>query len=121
MLITYGKVDIRNNSVVANLSKDFSDYYRSLIPKYIQYNPQYYRPHITIIRNFENPKNSYYKIFLNKIITIYYSNDLQFDNPYYYFNCWSNNISDIRIGSGLSKYRKNNSYHITIGNIKCIK
>ena len=115
---TFAHVVSNKPKIVAELSKDFGDYYFSLIPKYYYANRQKHSVHVTIVRSFEVVPDNLWKSFSDKIV-IYYDPTIIFGIPYFYLNCWSKDIINIRRELGLSKYRfERSSYHITIGNTK---
>lgn len=109
------KIESYERYSVAYVDPELTRYYLSLVPKYFCANSQAYPAHVTIIRPFEKP-NGYIHTAKNCIIE--YNNEIQFDGIYFYLNCWSKEISEIRIKSGLQEYRFNDCFHITIGNVK---
>lgn len=116
---TSGAVQYRGLSCVLELSKDFGDYYYSLIPKYKNAHKQKYNAHVTIVREFEQRNNLFSKgIYQNYIFHIDYSPDIWYASPYFFLECWSPQIEDLRGLYGLRPYRFDDCYHITIGNTK---
>ena len=121
MCRTTAIIKCQQPKIIAEFSKDFGNYYFSLIPKYYYANRQKYNTHVTIVRGFEKPK--IWKDFLDingTTIDIFYSPIILYIEPYFFMNCWSKQIINIRRELGLSKYRfnKQQSYHISIGNTK---
>lgn len=121
IIFSNARISYQNSWCIALIDKVIVDYYYSMIPKWYNKKRQKYDPHITVCRLFEfegiNKEKWLYRN--NEIICFYYSPIIQFVSPYFYMNCWSYAISDIRIKLGLPKYRLNyNSYHFSIGNIK---
>lgn len=116
---TNGIVQYRGLSCILELSKDFGDYYYSLIPKYKNAQKQKYLPHVTIVREFES-RNSFfdYKLNENQKFCIDYSPQIWYAHPYFFLECWSPQIEQLRVDYGLRPYRFNDCYHITIGNTK---
>lgn len=102
---------------VVEIGYEFSNYYRSLLPKYLKVQPSKYPAHITVVRkNLEKATNWGY---LDKCqIKFDYEPIIKYDSPYYFIDCWSDQISEIRQYLGLPKYRMYGCYHITIGNTK---
>lgn len=120
------------NWIVAYVDKDIATYYRSLVPKAKYIQPPMYDPHITIVRkDIENieliekaplglintPMHvGYYDGYL---CSIEYDSNIKTDGVYYWLDCWSKSIGDIRESLGLSRFRDGfDRYHITIGNTK---
>ena|SRR5690606_16840890 len=119
MIRISAKIEVRENSIVANLSHDFGRYYLSLLPKYLKVNGQRYTPHITIVRSFECPNKTKWVSYNEQLITVVYEPLIKFDGTYYFLDCYSEEISRIRLEQGLERYRMYECYHITIGNTKC--
>lgn len=116
---TRGTVQYRGLSCVLELSKDFGDYYYSLIPKYKNAHKQKYNAHVTIVREFEQRNNLFSKeIYKNHIFYIDYSSYIWNVSPYFFLKCWSPQIEYLRAFYGLRPYRFGDCYHITIGNTK---
>ena len=96
-------------------------YYQSLLPKWKGFQPQLYKPHITVIRaKFEHTAQwGFLKVFNNTVVTYQYDTELKEDSTYYYLEAWSYAIGGIRALAGLPQYREGRKcYHITIGNKK---
>lgn len=110
-----------NIKVVANVDENLVEYYRSLIPKCIDYQIPKAKPHITIVReNVEKPTNFrvWNKYGLKKL-DFQYDGVLHFSETYIWMNVRSETIRQIRLELGLPAYRFGNQlYHITIGNFK---
>ena len=112
--------------VIAIIDQGISDYYRSLIPKYYQVQPQKYGAHITIVRtDKESPKQlAAWGKYQGQSISFEYSPEIHFDGSYWYLNVRSQQIGDIREELGLPRFRfqelssKDGCYHISIGNNK---
>ena len=121
-LINYGP-GIR---VIATIDQGISDFYRNLIPKYYQVQPQKYSAHITIVRtDKESPKKlEFWNKYQGEKLSFEYSPKIHFDGSYWYLNVWSQQIGDIREELGLPRFRfqemssKDGCYHISIGNSK---
>lgn len=112
--------------VVVWVSPDLASYYRSLIPKAWDVQPQKYLPHITVIRpKYEKVKNfSAWKKHEGRLIQFDYENIVRFDGTYFYLDAQSEEIGDVREELGLTRFRltelgaERKCYHITIGNVK---
>ncbi len=120
MILVNAVVKYYNSYCVAYLPKDFSSYYLGLVPKAWYANVQRYDPHVTICRKLiESPSYNNWRYRDNEVISISYSPILQTDGTYYFFDCYSDDILDIRNKLNLPSYRVGyNSYHVTIGNSK---
>lgn len=118
-MVIEGTVKYRSNSCVLEFCKDFGAYYYALIPKYKNAQRQKYLAHVTIVREFEKPNDWFrFKLFEDERFSIDYSPNICYKFPYYYLECQSPEIEMLRLFYGLSPYRINNCYHITIGNVK---
>lgn len=103
-----------------NFGQDFINYYFSLIPFYERAQRQRYEAHITVVRVFESPNLDLWGKYEGEIIPFEYLPLIKFDGTYYYLDAYSNRVGDIREELGLPRFRMNDSYHITIGNIKYV-
>ena len=105
---------------VANVDEGLADYYRSFIPKYINYNIPKAKPHITIVReNVEKPENFrvWNKYGLQKI-RFEYDGVLHHSDTYIWMDAWSRDIEEIRLELGLPRHRFGSQFHITVANFK---
>lgn len=103
------------------IDQGISDFYRWLIPKYKNVKTQRHRAHITLVRSFEKPNyhfENFKKYSKYKTIKFFYSPYIYNDDKYYYLNCISPEIENIRTILGLPVFRFENCYHITLGNTK---
>lgn len=108
--------------------QDLSDYYRTLIPKYKKVVRQKYHAHITVVRIYgEHPTNlDFWEVHANKRFSFYYSNTIHESTNYYWLNCFSKDLENVRQELGLRNdfiphpapdgFKK--YFHITIGNKK---
>jgi len=118
-MVICGTVKYRGNSCILELCEDFGAYYYALIPKYKNAQRQRYRAHVTIVREFEKPNKQFdIKPCEGDIFYLDYSPNICYSYPYYFLECQSKPIEDLRILFGLEPHRLNNCYHITIGNVK---
>lgn len=121
-------VKYENHKVYALVDQQISDYYRSLIPKYIYVQPQRYKAHITIVRSGKErvPNMIFWGKYEGVIINFEYNSEIKSDLRYFWLDVFSNDIGNIREELGLERFRndlafggiKRTSYHITIGNKK---
>lgn len=116
-----------NNRLVLNIDPDIVRYYYSLLPKYLNVQRQYHKPHITICRTgIEKPALDVSN-FDGLTASFLYSNIIDRDNRYFWLNCWSRELEEIRTVLGLTIASRitipplghMKTFHITIGNIKC--
>ncbi len=101
-------------------------YYRSLIPKWIDTNPQKYDAHISVVRN-ETPINlDLWGKYEGEMIEFTYANHVYNNQTYWWLNVFSKRLEDIRVELGLpvsSQYTLPPSgwikcFHLTLGNSK---
>lgn len=125
--LQYNKID-SDFGVSLIVPQDLSDYYRTLIPKYKKVVRQKYHAHITVVRIYgEKPTNlNSWGVHANKKFTFYYSNTIEDSPNYYWLNCFSKDLENIRQELGLKNdFFKDKApcdfkkyFHITIGNKK---
>ena len=114
-----GFVLYKGGTCTLEVPRDFGPFYRYLIPRYMGAHPNKYPPHITIVREWERHNEE----FLNRpyegyIFSFEYSGKIHFDGTYFYLKCRSQMIKQMREEFGLIPYRKDNCYHLTVGNNK---
>jgi hypothetical protein len=118
---------VDNSLIKVNIEVDPSivNYYRNLVPKYINLNKTKYTPHITVIRNELINNYDILNKYNNKEIEFYYDGIVRNDNVYYWLRAFSVELSYIRYELGLKIYDdiamapdRFPSFHITIGNLK---
>ena len=115
-IVNYAK----DGSVFLSIEQDISDYYMSLIPKYIWTQPTKYPAHITIVRGgVEKPNFLRWGLDNGAVYSYTYSPEINKDGKYFYLNAFSLEIGLLRNSLGLEEFRKGfKEYHITIGRIK---
>jgi hypothetical protein len=115
-ILHYGP-DIR---AIVTVDQSIVSFYKALIPKYYNVERQRYNAHITVIRfGIEIPKYmAYFGKYEGEEINFEYDTQIRFDGKYYYLQVYSKRIENIRLELGLPKFRRDNCYHITIGNNK---
>lgn len=114
----FGSVE---RKITLELGRDFSDYYRSLIPKCIKTQKQAYPAHITIVRGGLEPiKNmDYWGKYEGKEIYFYYFLSLRYYYNVYCLDVFCKEFCDIRVELGLPEYRIGyKRFHVTIANDK---
>jgi hypothetical protein len=114
--------------VSVSVDQGISEFYRSLIPKYLPSNRQKYPAHITVVRiHKEKPKNmgSWGK-YEGKKINFQYSSYVHDGSVYWWLNAFSVELEEIRRELGLpvtSEYTRPpegfiKCFHITLSNKK---
>lgn len=120
LLTSYGILSYGVNRVTLELGWDFGNFYYSLLPKSLGVNKQKYSAHITVIRCVVEgyPKE---RLFDGEKVEFSYGPEVFFDQKYYYLNCHSERIGDMRELLGYTRFRFMDGlrcYHIAIGNVK---
>jgi len=111
--------------VVAWLDPEIMNYYYRLIPKCKYATKQRHPTHVTVIRDrWELPINdSAWKKYDGKMVYIEYASGIQYKDPYFFLNAYSDDLVNLRLELGLPAYRitpfmEFDSFHITIANTK---
>lgn len=121
MYETQGIIEVSPQKIVVKIDKGITDYYYSLIPLSFVARKPLYSAKITVVRSFPIEKFAYElgRQFDGRTISVEYDGCLQYSQPYFYLNCWSKEIGEIRKELGLPEFRNGfKNYHITIGNVK---
>lgn len=115
-----GKLRFGNTNVVVDIPKGIVEYYYALIPKAWPKARQMYNGHITVVRTgIETWPKSLTSIFDGREVEFVYEPVVRYSQPYYFLNCYSDDIGRIRQSLGLTYYRGSfDCYHITIANTK---
>lgn len=105
--------------LVLNVDQQIADFYRSLIPKWFDVNPQKYPAHVSIVRR-EIPLNmDFWQKYEGQEVEFQYSPRIMEDETYYWLDVQSERLQEIREELGLKRFPPwRNLYHITIGNKK---
>lgn len=110
--------------LVVLVDPELHRFFRSLVPKQYVCQPQRYPPHITVVRG-EKPLTDAWLKHQGQAVTFDYDSYLHHDEVYWWFNCHSPHLLNIRIELGLpSSYRLTrppdgtDCFHSTIGNSK---
>jgi len=104
------------------------NYYRSLVPRYINLNPQAFPPHISVVRKEMPPNLDLWGKHEGEEIKFAYSNIVHHGKVYYWLNAFSQRLEEIRLELGLpvsTQYTRppetyTKCWHITQGNTKQI-
>lgn len=112
------------HKLVANVDKELARYYRSLIPAYCRPAPQMFSAHISVVRKITPINLEKWGLYEDRTITFSYSHEVENDNRYWWLNCYSKELEEIRLELGLALYKPardvdfRQTFHITIGNTK---
>lgn len=112
-----GTVKTYSNWILCYIDEEIARYYRSLIPKYYNVKPPRELAHISIVRPFEWPDRPFSQFDGDKVDIQYYL-PIRRDATYFWLDCMSDDIRNIRRKLGLQDYLKNDCFHITLGNLK---
>ena len=113
------------NKLIVEIDPEITRFYRSLVPKYIQFNLPKYPPHISVVRK-EVPNPTNWKKYEGQIAEFYYLPQIHQSQNYLWLNAFSLQLESIRLELDLvvnSPYFTpppgfNKTFHITIGNFK---
>jgi hypothetical protein len=100
---------------------DLSTYYRKFLPKYISVVKPGYAPHISIVRKEIPIDKSVWGKYDGEEIEFFYKNIVHTDNKWFWLNCFSYRLEEIRSELGLPLWGTdhlvwfNHTWHITIG------
>ena len=98
----YAFIDGVGYRLVLNIDQGIVNFYRSLIPKWFNVIPQKYNAHISVVRK-ETPKNlEFWKAYEGQVVEFLYDVDIQHDHQYWWLNCYSHRLEEIRQELGLS-------------------
>jgi hypothetical protein len=124
-VLRYSIVDV-GYRLVAEADQGLSDFYRSLIPRYKGVRRQRYGAHISVVRH-EIPLNlDAWGKHDGEEIEFWYDNEIKWGKVYYWLNCFSKKLEEVRTELGLpvsSEYTRPpdswvKCFHLTLGNVK---
>jgi hypothetical protein len=129
MFTSTGTIKYYSNpyKLIVEVDQDISEYYRKLIPKYIdQPARQMYAAHISVVRNEIPPHLSLWGKYEEEEIEFYYDNEVHFGEVYCWLNVWCKRLEEIRLELGLPVSSRFTlppegfirCFHITLGNFK---
>jgi hypothetical protein len=111
--------------LIVEVDNNIASYYRSLIPKFLQYQKPLYPAHISVVRNEKEINLLAWNKYYGKNIEFEYDHYIYNDNIYYWLNICCSELEKIReeLGlSGTSDYTKSpdgrHLFHCTIANMK---
>jgi len=96
--------------LIVEVDPDISRFYYSLIPKYIHANKQMFAPHISVVRKEIPPNMTAWNKYGGHELDFEYDNYIYNDETYYWLNCYSKRLEEIRIELGLSSVSENHSF-----------
>lgn len=102
-----------------------AEFYRSLVPKHLKCQRGRFAPHVTVVRNEVPPNMEKWGAYEGKEVVIEYDPFLEYDGVYWWLNCHSSFLEQIREELELPVWDKwnmspdgQNCFHMTIGNSK---
>jgi hypothetical protein len=112
--------------LILEVDQGIVNYYRDLMPPYLKTNPQMYAAHISVVRREVPPIREYWGKYEGEVIEFQYIPVVHHGRVYYWINCFSKRLEEIRIELGLpvsSEYTRppdtfEKVFHCTIGNVK---
>lgn len=125
-VLKYDVISDYGYRLVLEIEQDIVDYYYSLIPKYYEVKSQQYKAHISVVRK-ETPSNLYYwGKYQDRSINYSWSPTIYYEYPYWWLDCFSLELEEIRKELGLwyqGKYTippkpYNKFFHCTVANNK---
>ena len=118
--------------LILEVDQGIANYYRKLIPKtYPKINPQMYAAHISVVRH-ENPNLEFWGKYEGELVEFVYSNIIKNGEIYFWLDCYSLRLEEIRKELGLPfeplhpshEFYKfvpepySRTFHCTLGNLK---
>ncbi len=126
-LLCYSQDDGQYRLVV-EVDLELTRYYRSLIPKWLDWNKPRWPSHITVVRPYKEtvPNLKPWGKYQGELIEFEYDNFLYNGTVYYWLNIFSNRLEEIRAELGMevsSPYTKPpegyiKCFHCTVANCK---
>jgi hypothetical protein len=117
-----------NCKLIVRIDQAISNYYRSLIPKWIPNNPQAYPAHISVVRKEIPPHLQYWGKYEGEKITFWYEPTIHEGTVYFWLNVYCLRLEAIRTELGLPVHSPytlppegfNKVFHTTIANKKAL-
>lgn len=111
--------------VIVEVDQQISEYYRTLVPRYIRLNRQAYPAHISVVRKETPPNMEFWNRYEKEWVEFEYE-PYQYNNAtYYWLNVFCPRLEEIRRELGLSLTSGitrspdgRHKFHCTIGNCK---
>lgn len=102
------------------------NYYRSMMPKWIDTNSQMYAAHISVVRKEVPPLTDAWGRYEGELVEFFYQHTVYRGEVYFWLNVFSTRLEDIRVELGLPiderytppppGFRK--TFHVTVANCK---
>lgn len=110
---------------IVEVDQGISDFYRTLIPKYVRINRQAYPAHISFVRKEVPPNMEFWGKYEKEWIEFEYESWVYNSQTYYWLNVFCPRLEEIRRELGLSLTSGitrspdgRHKFHCTIGNTK---
>jgi hypothetical protein len=124
-ILRYSLCDVGYRLVV-EMDQNLSDYYRSLIPKYLGVNRQRYPAHVSVVRHETPTVLAAWGKYDGEEVRLTYDSEVKNGRVYYWLNVFSVRLEEVRTELGLpvsSEYTRPpdswiKCFHMTIGNVK---
>ena len=115
-----------NYKAIVRIDQEISNFYRALIPKWIQVAPQMYPAHISVVRKEVPPNKDVWGKHAGEKIKFLYSPIIHHGEVYWWLNVFCKRLEEIRLELGLpvdSLYTRppdgmKKTFHMTLGNTK---
>jgi hypothetical protein len=117
---------VKYHKLIVEVDSEIVRYYRAMMPKYVQSQPQMHRPHISVTRHERIPNLDFWGKYEGELVKFYYDGIIHEDTVYYWLNCFCGRLEEIRVELGLSVHSQYTEppegfkkvFHITISNKK---
>lgn len=127
MFLSSGRLKYFQNpyKLIVEVDQGISDFYRTLVPKYIKLNRQMYPAHISVVRKEIPPNLTVWGKYQNRVVEFEYEGYQYNNDTYYWLNVYSKELEEIRAELGLTRVSAitrspdgRHKFHTTIGNLK---
>ena len=112
--------------VVLEVDPGIVVFYRSLMPKWIDFQPQKYPAHISVVRKEQPPLMDKWGLYEGEEVEFFYENTVSSGQVYFWLNAFSKRLEEIRESLGLELVTPffqptdlwKRRFHISLGNKK---
>lgn len=105
--------------IVLLVDQDIVDYYRRLIPKYLDVAPQAHDAHVSVVLKEKPMDTSAWGDYNGDKVEFEYGGKIKNDETYYWLDVRCQRLKEIRKELGLSENPPwRNGFHLTLGNVK---
>lgn len=127
MFTSSGMLKYSQNPIklIVEIDPDIAKFTRALIPKYLRVKSPMWAPHISVVRNWVPPYMEFWDKHQYREISFNYENYIYNDELYYWLNCYSRELENIRSELGMKPHGDvtwspdgRHKFHITVGNTK---